>query len=270
MFLCGDCDVRYLFPGLSETDEARLYAEEFEGFMAARAGADAGWDGPERHIAANRSQLLRRSAILEPLLPKGGRILEVGCSSGFMLYPLAARGLSCTGVEPSGVFADHVRAQGLPCFDSMDALEEAAPEPFDLIMHYYVLEHVRDPAAFLRRQLALLKPGGRLVFEVPNADDALSGIYDIPAYERFIWVISHRWYFSPRSLGRLLDGLGVRHDIRLDQRYDLSNHMVWARDGRPGGAGRFTPVLGEEIEALYKKALIQAGHGDTIVAMVQA
>ncbi|MBK6632555.1 MAG: NAD-dependent epimerase/dehydratase family protein [Betaproteobacteria bacterium] len=42
--------------------------------------------------------------------------------------------------------------------------------------------------------------------------------------------------------------------MRRDQRYDLSNHMVWARDGKPGGMGRFTPQLGAEVEDAYRQA----------------
>jgi hypothetical protein len=54
----------------------------------------------------------------------------------------------------------------------------------------------------------------------------------------------------------------------LDQRYDLSNHMVWARDGRPGGMGRFTPQLGPELEEAYKQALVRARKCDTLVGII--
>ena len=44
--------------------------------------------------------------------------------------------------------------------------------------------------------------------------------------------------------------------------------MVWARDGKPGGMGRFTDTLGEELEDNYKQALIKAGNCDTLVGIV--
>ncbi len=53
-----------------------------------------------------------------------------------------------------------------------------------------------------------------------------------------------------------------------DQRYDLSNHMDWARDGRPGVMGRFSHLLGQEIEDQYRQALIKTGHCDTLVAII--
>lgn len=268
-FHCGSCDVRYLHPGLSPEDEARFYAAEFEGFMAGRAGHQGGWHRAEEHVAANEATRLRRMKYLSPRLAKGDNLLEVGCSSGFMLFPLVEAGHVCTGVEPSGVFREFVKSRGLAVHESLAALRESDPEArFDVVLHFFVLEHIADPVAFLEAQLALLKPGGRIVFEIPNAADPLYSVYDIPAFERFYWAIAHPWYFSEPSLHHLLKQLGHPYEILRDQRYDLSNHLVWARDGRPGGMGRFTALLGEELEENYKQALIRAGRCDTLVGVI--
>jgi SAM-dependent methyltransferase len=272
VFHCASCDVRFLFPRLSTEEESRLYTAEFERFMVARSAANAGWEGPEKHIAANEGERTRRMAHLAPFLGRKLRILEVGCSSGFMLYPLIETGHDCVAIEPSGVFSDYVRNRGVKCFSTLDEMLAAGEgsDKFDLIVHYYVLEHVSDPTSFLKGQIDLLKPEGRIVFEVPNANDALTTIYDIPAYERFIWVVSHTWYFSEASLADAIRRAGGKPNVRLDQRYDLSNHIVWARDGRPGGAGRFTGIWGAGIEGAYKKALIEARRCDTLVGIVTA
>lgn len=270
IFCCAACDIRYLHPGLSPAEEAKFYAAEFESFMAKRSAADSGWDGPERHIAANEAQHRRRMRHLADHLRPHSRILEIGCSSGFMLYPLAASGHDCVGIEPSGVFSDYVRQRGLICYKSLDELAAAGAGGFDLILHYYVMEHLADPVAFLQRLLRLLRPGGRIVFEVPNANDALTTIYAVPAYARFIWVVSHRWYFSERSLAHVLAAAGGKGKIALDQRYDLSNHLVWLRDGKPGGMGRFTAILGQAVEEQYRQALIQARHCDTLIGLLHA
>jgi SAM-dependent methyltransferase len=269
-YRCGVCDVSYLYPGLSAEEEKQFYAAEFSSFMTGRAGASAGWEQPERHVKANDAMVQRRMKYLKPRLPGKGRVLEVGCSSGFMLYPLAADGYECVGVEPAGVFGEYVRSRGLRCFDSFDELarDAIAKDGFDVILHAFVLEHIANPLGFLREQVALLRKGGRLVFEIPNSAEALITIYDIPEFERFYWIVAHRWYFSKKSLDYLLGQLGLTFEILLDQRYDLSNHMVWARDGKPGGMGRFTAILGDDLENQYRQALIRAGRCDTLIGVV--
>lgn len=268
-YFCENCEVRYMYPGLTPDEERRFYAAEFEGFMESRAGTKAGWQQAEKHVSANEPTRLRRMKYLGPYVEESTQLLEVGCSSGFMIFPLSQKGHTCTGIEPSGVFSEYVNSRGIAVFDSLDALKIAEPSAlFDLVVHFFVLEHMANPLAFLKDQLALLKPGGRIVFEIPNASDPLYSIYDIPAFERFYWSVAHPWYFNEPSLHYLLGELGQPYEILRDQRYDLSNHMIWARDGRPGGMGRFTEALGTEIEDEYKKGLIQTGKCDTLIGVI--
>jgi len=116
-FRCGTCEVTYLHPVLTPEEKAQFYAEEFPAFMAGRAPDKGGWDESDEHVRANEPQRQRRMRYLERLLPApGGRILDVGCASGFMLYPLAERGFHCAGVEPAERFADYVRGAGPAVF----------------------------------------------------------------------------------------------------------------------------------------------------------
>ncbi|MBK8768399.1 MAG: methyltransferase domain-containing protein [Burkholderiaceae bacterium] len=162
-YRCGHCDVCYLFPGLTSEEEKQFYAAEFSSFMGGRAGAAAGWSDPARHVEANQWMASRRMKYLGSRLPAAGRVLEIGCSSAFMLYPLIERGLECVGVEPSGAFGEYVRSRGIDCYDSTDELVSANryPDGFDLVMHSFVLEHISAPGAFLRQQIDLLRPVGK-------------------------------------------------------------------------------------------------------------
>ena len=207
---------------------------------------------------------------IEPHLTHSSKILEVGCSSGFMLYPLIDKGHQCLGVEPSGVFKDYLKNRGLSVCDSLKQVPKIISEPeFDLILHFFVLEHISEPAIFLKDQISLLKPGGKIIFEVPNVADPLHSVYDIPSFERFYWSIAHPWYFSEAALHFLLKQIGSTYEILLDQRYDLSNHIIWARDGCPGGMGQFTNILGKDFEENYKQGLIQIGKCDTLIAIIK-
>lgn len=265
-YRCATCEMIYLYPQLTPEEETRFYNKEFEGFMASRSGEKAGWEGPEKHIEANRAQYERRWKYLQHHLPPRGSVLELGCSSGFMLYPLQDKGYECFGVEPSGYFSDYVRSRGLSVYSDIREVDRT----FDVVMHSFVLEHVKDPVAFLNAGLKVLNKGGKLIVEIPNGADPLYTVYDIPAFEKFYWSIAHHWYFTEASLRHVLGKLeGVKCDILRDQRYDLSNHMTWARDGKPGGMSRFTDKLGQEAEDAYREALIKSGHCDTLIAVIE-
>ncbi len=266
---CNKCDVRYQYPGLSKEDEEKFYAAEFEGFMQSRSGESGGWMEAEQHIKANHHTYLRRSKYLSEHLTGEKNILEVGCSSGFMLFPQIKMGHTCSGIEPSNLFTNFLKQQNIVVHNSLDELVNRDLETkFDLIQHYFVLEHISEPLDFLKKQLSLLNTGGKIVFEIPNAADPLYSVYDIPEFERFYWSIAHPWYFSEDSLNYLLKQLDKPFQILLDQRYDFSNHMTWARDGKPGGMGKYTDILGNELEEMYKQELIRQKRCDTLIAII--
>lgn len=270
-FKCERCDVYYQYPPIPEEEEERLYAVEFEKFMESRAGQARGWHDPAEHVSANADQVARRRKYLDKLFGQRGLdILEIGCSSGFMLYPLREMGHRVFGVEPSRVFGLFLRSQNVDFVESLDELFDGQKPKrhFDAVMHFFVLEHVRDPRTFLARNLQLVRDGGLLVMEIPNAADPLISVYDIPAFERFYWSVAHHWYFTPSALRYLLEQIEYRYEILFDQRYDLSNHLVWALTGRPGGMGKYSAVFGEELDAHYKQYWIDRRQCDTLIGVV--
>ena len=241
--------------------------------MSSRAdkSGGAGWLDPKKHAIENEFQRVRRMAYLEALLPKkGGSILDVGCSSGFMLYPLEKRGFDCVGVEPTPSSCEYVNSRGIPCYENIrDLLKIKKFESgFDLIMHFFVADQTEDPVKFITEQLKMLKQGGKLVFELCSADDPLLSLYKIKAFEGFFWQVAVNYFFSRKSLKNFLEKFQLPFDIILDQRYDLSNHLIWSIDGLPGGMGRFTDVLTKKTEDLYRNSLIKSGNCDTLIGVI--
>ena len=267
-FLCKNCDVRYLFPKLNSKEEKLFYQKEFESFMNDRDGKSSGWLKAGKHVKQNRATFKRRLEYIKPYLSASASILEIGCSSGFMLYPFLKKGHDCIGIEPSGVFGDYVKKRGIKVYDSLKKLIYKKKKKFNLIFHFFVLEHISDPIKFLKDQLLILKKGGKIIFEIPNVAEPLHSLYKIPAFENFYWSIAHHWYFSEKSLKFLLSKIGKPYKIILDQRYDLSNHMIWARDGKPGGMGYFKKILGSDVESNYKKSLIKSRTCDTLIGII--
>lgn len=269
-YLCPQCGVAYLYPPLTDDEERDFYRNEFEKFMGKRAGGEQDWSGPEKHIDSNRKQYERRLPFFADLRNPGKRVLEIGCSSGFMLFPLVEVGMDVAGVEPSGVFSEYLQQRGIKVYEDISQIAEepGAEASFDTILHFFVLEHIRQPIEFLNSALRLLRPGGTMVFEVPSRTDPLATIYNIPAFQDFYWSVAHHYYFDPVSLRYVLDKLGESYEIIPEQRYDLSNHMVWALEGRPGGQGRYKDLFTEELQTAYLESMRRTGHMDTMFVRI--
>ena len=269
-FKCNNCLIIFQHPMLNPSEEKKFYYEEFEKFMNSRSGEEGGWQKSSDHILANQDTVKRRSKYLDNFIKEEvSEVLEIGCSSGFMLYPLKKIGKKCIGIEPSGVFSEFVNSQGIKVYESIEELKQNEPQKrFDLILHFFVLEHIVDPITFFTNQLELLSDKGKIIFEVPNYSDPLSSIYDIPKFERFYWSIAHPYYYNQESLEFILKKFNKKYTILFDQRYDLSNHINWALEGKPGGMGKFTKSLGIELEQLYRQQLIKNKICDTLIGVI--
>jgi 2-polyprenyl-6-hydroxyphenyl methylase/3-demethylubiquinone-9 3-methyltransferase len=107
---------------------------------------------------------------LRPLA--GKTALDVGCGAGLIAEPLARLGAAVTGIDASLPVIDvaraHAAAQGLAIDYRVGEVTELKGS-FDLITAMEVVEHVADPAAFLKALSRLLAPGGLLVLSTPNA-----------------------------------------------------------------------------------------------------
>lgn len=99
--------------------------------------------------------------------PAGSRVLEAGCGVGAQTVTLAANSPDAhfTSIEISpaslAVARERVSAPNVT-FEQADLFSYAPAELFDHVFVCFVLEHLRDPYAALRRLGALLRPGGTL------------------------------------------------------------------------------------------------------------
>ena len=261
---CQKCDLVYLWPIPSVEEDKRFYANEFEKFMEKRSGGDYDWRDPETHIRTNQHNVIRRWKYLNDYIEENKNVLEIGCSSGFMLDTFRHSGLNVMGIELSGYFRKFLLNKGYEIFQSLDELKKRYNCKFDLICHFFLLEHIREPINFIQQQLDLLNPNGVIIAEVPCLNDPLTSFYKIPAFEKFYWSIAHHYYYSPKSISKVLDTLDCKYEILPEQRYDLSNHLIWMNEGVPGGQGRFNHIFSESTIESYRKDLINNWICDTI------
>lgn len=114
--------------------------------------------------------------------------------------PLRAAALACRSMRYR-----HVRAPG-----EDTGLPSGA---FPLAISYNVLDHVRDPAAFLREAHRIVAPGGVLALGCDTVSVATRLRYDLYLKRRYageVGVLAHTFRFSVRGLERLVRAAGFR------------------------------------------------------------
>ena len=137
---------------------------------------------PDSRYAVNLVQHLVEAAGL----PKGARILEVGCGAGRFTIPLLERlDGEVVGFDLSASLLEELRqalsrrdraAAGRLRVVAGDVYRMEAADVgggFDAIVGFFVLHHLPDIAGALAGLRRLLRPGGRMVFIEPNRRNPL-------------------------------------------------------------------------------------------------
>jgi len=103
---------------------------------------------------------------------EGKRALDVGCGAGLLAEPLKRLGAAVTALDAAeeniAVARAHAERQGLSIDYRATPVEQLDASGFDLVTSMEVIEHVADPAAFVKALADKLAPGGLLIMSTPN------------------------------------------------------------------------------------------------------
>jgi 2-polyprenyl-3-methyl-5-hydroxy-6-metoxy-1,4-benzoquinol methylase len=174
--------------------------------------------------------------------------LDVGCSTGYLAQVLVERGNRVVGVEFDPVAATTAREW---CEEVLVGDVETVNLPFatgtfDVILCADLVEHLRDPLAFLRRCQAVLRRGGRLVLSTPNIANwtvrmmLLAGRFQYT--DRGILDRTHTHLFTRRTLLDCLDAAGYKVE-KLDFTVPVPLIGTEAIEGVAHAIGRLRPTL---------------------------
>jgi SAM-dependent methyltransferase len=148
------------------------------------------------------------------------RALELGCATGRYLQRLEQAGWRVRGVELSESASSRAMAVGLDVHCGvLETLPGEAAE-FDLAAAWMVLEHIPDVRGTLRELHRRLRPGGRLLFSIPNAGCWEPLVFGTAWY---VWELPrHLHHFTPKSIRKLLTECGYGNIEVLHQRTILN------------------------------------------------
>ena len=222
---CRGCNLFYVIPRVSTASGSE------RGLRVSTAR-----NGGSEQVAAEMERLAGRARELELIEPQvemdeqpwrelmarerlddlkrfivGGRLLEIGCSTGEMLVA-AKSSFTATGVEADEKNSHIARARGLDCFSGTLADAHFPDASFDVAAMYHVIEHFPSPRAELRELHRVIKPGGWLVVETPNIATLWFRLLGA-RWRQFI--LDHIFFFTPQTITRLCEESGFEaHELR--------------------------------------------------------
>jgi len=136
-----------------------------------------------------------------------GRVLEIGCGTGFFLEKLPERGISnFVGFEPS---KDCVEKASQSCksriVNDIFKPELLNGKTFDLACLFHVADHLPDPQETLLSLRDTLNPGGHVLIV---CHDVESWTAKLLRDHSPIFDVEHIYLFSQKTIGMLLQSAG--------------------------------------------------------------
>jgi len=205
------------------------------------------------------------------LVPTGARVLDVGCSAGYLGEALKhRRGARVWGIELDETDAAKARERGFEEVFTADldrfAWDDLGSREFDAIVFADVLEHLKQPGEAIRGAARHLAPDGLIIASIPNIAhlsvrvELMEGGF---AYEKLgLLDDTHLKYFTKRTVEDLFRaaGMGIQ---RLEATvYDLPEDSIAERLRAVGL--ETTPRFWEQMnsdEARAYQYLVVAGKG---------
>jgi SAM-dependent methyltransferase len=156
----------------------------------------------------DQQRLPRTARLIKRLVPDPhARVLDVGCSTGSLLYVLRQHGFdNLLGLDPSPLCAQIAQDLYQIPVTTGALADLSASGSFDLIILSSVLEHIRDLDVALSKIHSVLSTEGRLYVEVPDATSFATSP-DAPFQE---FSVEHINYFSAAALSNLLQTHGFK------------------------------------------------------------
>ncbi|MDL1901927.1 class I SAM-dependent methyltransferase [Anaerolineae bacterium CFX9] len=165
----------------------------------------------EKSLQSNPERLANQiAAVKRHITVTGRKALDIGCGGGLFLAALQREGAEATGIELSDTRAFYSKTRhGFEVVKRPieDDYWKSFQGMFDIVALWDVIEHVPDPAAYIRRAAEVLKPGGILALATPDVS-SLPARLTGRRWVGYKLSEEHVYYFSTATLTRMLEEAG--------------------------------------------------------------
>lgn len=194
---------------------------------------------------------------------KNKTILDFGCGWGTFLLK-ATKAKRRYGVELRRDCKNYINKLDKSIFVE-DSLEKFKKK-FDVIILFHTLEHLTDQVGTIKKLRNRLNSKGKLIIEVPHAEDIL---INLKSFRDFSFFSEHLILHTKDSLKEILQKAGFNKiKIQYTQRYNFENHLGWFLKNKPGGHKIFKNLCKPELLKIYNKFIISNKMSDTLTAIV--
>jgi 2-polyprenyl-3-methyl-5-hydroxy-6-metoxy-1,4-benzoquinol methylase len=195
---CDGCGVLRTLPVMSDSDLSAYYPKTYWG---ERKPPSLAW------ICSSQSE---KTEFLRTCSLSRGQILDVGCGAGLFLRALDGQAWERygveTGSEASRLAADELGAAHI--FNCSLVEAQLGTGEFDVVTMWSALEHMNHPRSNLFEARRLVRPGGTIIVQVPNAASYQARMFKGKWFA--LDAPRHRYHFSQDVLNRLLSDAGFQ------------------------------------------------------------
>jgi 2-polyprenyl-3-methyl-5-hydroxy-6-metoxy-1,4-benzoquinol methylase len=204
LYSCLDCDGTFL-AGSKDQFQEQMY-EYYESY--------SGKTKEEIYDSQTRSSYVEVLRMFERHT-SGRSILDVGCGKGDFVDAALANNWIASGIDLSQSAIKIGRAFNLPLSGVDFFSESIKSSTLDVVTLFEVIEHVRNPAAYLRRAEELVVNGGLVYITTPNFNSLerrlLGKFYPVIHPEHLI-------YFSRKTLTNIINNQTTLELIHTETR----------------------------------------------------
>jgi 2-polyprenyl-3-methyl-5-hydroxy-6-metoxy-1,4-benzoquinol methylase len=195
---------------------------------------------------------------------RNNKWLDIGTGIGGVLDLLSKETEATYAIEPQAGAREALLKCGYSVYASID---EARSGYFDVVTLFHVFEHMVEPLDSLKAIGSKMRIGGKIIIEVPHANDFLLSLLNLDVFKEFTLWSEHLILHTRTSIKVLLNEAGFSNIvIKGIQRYPLANHLFWLAKGKPGGHKVWADLIPYELNAAYADRLAELDFTDTLVA----